>query len=266
MAEVIELKPRRVYLFCYGESLLNKDLPRMIKHGIDAGLRIAVHTNAKSLDEKKAQQLLDAGLSELHFSFDTADKEAYNRMRVRSDFDVVVANIRRFLEMKKAGNYEHPDVYVQELIPYKPNQAAANTPEYRELFDGYDVTFDARFMHNFAGTSNEDEFAAREAEGESQCTQIYSRIVVTWDGKVHACCLDAFGDNIVGDLAAGDTIASSWNSEAMQRVRRLTNERKLEGLTPCDTCDVIRRKPKPARTGVKRLLAEAVWKIHGTDA
>ncbi len=187
-------------------------------------------------------------------------------MRVGSDFDVVVANIHGFLEMKKAEGLSHPDVYVQELIPYQADVAAENSPEYRALFEGYDVTFDARFMHNFAGTSNEDNFAVREAEGESQCTQIYSRIVVTWDGKVHACCLDAFGDNIVGDLSQGDTIASSWNSEAMQRVRRLTNERKLEGLTPCDTCDVIRRKPKAERTGVKRLLAEAMWKIHGTDA
>lgn len=262
LAEVIELRPKRIYLFCYGESLLNERIFDMVRAAVDAGLDVLIHTNAKNLDAERSGRLLDSGLTDLHFSFDTADRDEYNRMRVRSDFDVVLANIRRFLDLKRERGCEHPNVFVQELIPYRPGATPETSPAYRALFDSYDVVFEPRFMHNFAGTSNEEQFAARRAEGRSVCTQIYSRIVVTWDGKVHACCLDAEGYNIVGDLARGDTIASAWNGEAMQDLRRRTSARQLEGLKPCDRCDVLNRKPKKLPTGLKRVLGEALWRAH----
>lgn len=258
LEEVVRLRPRMLYLFCYGEALLHKGIAEMIRRAYEAGLRVRIHTNARSLDETKAKALLESGLSELHFSFDTADPALYNRMRVRSDFDRVVGNIKRFLELKRAGGYDRPAVYLQELVPFRPGEAPRNTDAYRRLFEGYDVVFDARYMHNFAGGSSEADFATRKSEGESQCAQIYKRLVVTFDGKIHACCLDAEGYNIIGDLAKGDTIASAWNGEAMRRLRRLTNERRLEGLRPCDTCDQLSLPAKPESAG-RRLLGRALW-------
>lgn len=261
LAEVVELRPRMVNLFCYGESLLHKRIFDMIAKAVGAGLGVRIHTNAKSLDEEKAAQLLESRLTELHFSFDTAVREDYNRMRVRSDFDLVIGNIRRFLQMKEDGGYTSPRVYMQELVPYDPDVPLANSDDYRDLVKGFDVQFTARHMHNFAGGSKEEEFAHRRDEGHSQCNQLYSRIVVTFDGKVHACCLDAEGYNIVGDLSAGDTLAQAWNSRRMQRLRRLTNEGKVEGVKPCDDCDFLRRSPDKTPHLHERLIAKALWKV-----
>jgi len=261
LAELVELRPRQVYLFCYGEALLHKKIFEMIRAVVDAGLEAKIHTNAKSLNEERALELLESGLQELHFSFDTANEDDYNRMRVRSDFDLVVGNIRRFLELKRQRGSKHPVVYLQELVPYAKDARPVTSDAYRALFDGYDVVYDPRFMHNFAGMSNETEFKRREDEGTSICSQIYTRIVVTFDGKVHACCLDSEGYNIVGDLAAGDTIASAWNSTAMQELRRRTGARDLDGLKPCDECDMLRRRPKKEPTGARRVVGEALWRL-----
>ena len=266
LAEVSELRPKKVLLFCYGESILNKRIFEMIRAAADEGLNVVIHTNAKSLDEEKAKNLLDAGLSEIHFSFDTADKEAYNRMRVRSDFDVVVANIRRFLDLKQEGGYEKPVAYMQELVPFEEGKAPATSPEYRALFEGRDVVFDPRFMHNFAGASNETEFESQRLKGRTQCTQLYTRIVVAFDGKMHACCLDAEGHNIVGDLAKGDTISSAWNGPVMQELRQRTNEFDLKGLHPCDTCDQLRLQTTFKKRPVKDLVRRTVWNVvAGTE-
>ena len=260
--EVVELKPHRLYLFCYGEALLHKRIFDMIRNATDRGLWVRIHTNAKSLDETKAKQLLESGLTELRFSFDTADRELYNRLRVRSDFDLVVGNIRRFLRLKQEEGREFPAVHVQEIVPFVPHKLPQNTDAYRELFKGHAVTFDARYMHNFAGGSSESDFEVVESEGQSQCQQIYTRIVVTFDGKMHACCLDAEGHNIIGDLMAEDTIASAWNGPAMQHLRQLTNERQLAGLKPCENCDIL-RADQTRSSFAKTLIGRLYWRIHG---
>ncbi len=262
--EITALRPNRLNLFCYGEALLHKNIFTMVRAAVGRGLNVRIHTNAKSLDETKAVNLLEAGLSEIHFSFDTADRDLYNRTRVRSDFDLVLGNIRRFLQLRRERGFRRTKVYCQELIPFQRGVPEVNSPQYRALFDDPDVIFDARFLHNFAGGSSEKELAAFNGLKESECSQIYRRIVITHDGKMHACCLDAEGYHIVGDAAAGDTIVSAWNGAAMQRLRRLTNERKVADQGPCANCHILwqgaKRKPQGP---FKRLAMNAAWALFG---
>jgi hypothetical protein len=262
LAEASLLRPDRVNLFCYGEATLHPEIGRMIKATVDAGLRVRIHTNAFDMDEKRIRAILEAGLTEVHFSFDTADADLYNRMRVRSNFDTVVGNIRRFLQMKKDGNYQHPVVYCQELIPYVAGAEPQTTEAYRNLFAGENVIFDPRFMHNFAGGAKEKNFKFLKKQGVSRCAEIYTRIVVTFDGKMHACCLDAEGYNIAGDLSQGDSIIDGWNGEAMVRLRKLTSERKLKGLTPCDKCHVVNGKA-PKHNPMRVVVGWSLWAKHG---
>ena len=144
------------------------------------------------------------------------------------------------------------------MVHFAYDRKPENSDAYRRLFAGYDVVFSARYMHNFAGGSAEVAFPSLKDEGESQCEQIYTRIVVAFDGQMHACCLDAEGHNIIGDITKGDTIASAWNGTAMQRIRRLTNERRLDDLKPCDNCDMLRRKDKRPPP---RLIEGILWRL-----
>ncbi len=236
----------------------------MVRIATDKGLWVRIHTNAKTLDAEKAKKLIESGLSEIRFSFDTADKETYNKLRVRSDFDTVLENIHQFIRIKKEMGAENPVVNLQEMIPFSPGKVPENTEAYKNLFKGCDVIFRARYMHNFAGASAEKEFAALETSGSSPCRQIYKRLVVTFDGKVHACCLDAEGHNIIGDISKGDTIASAWNSEAMQNLRHLTNTRQIAGLKPCENCDQLYQNRKPMGKK-KKFIASLIWKFVNTE-
>ncbi|HEC17291.1 MAG TPA: radical SAM protein [Sedimenticola sp.] len=256
--QAVELRPQRVNLFCYGESLLHKDIAEMVRHAAGRGLWVRIHTNARSLDADKARRLIESGLSEIRFSFDTPDRELYNRLRVGGDFDAVLANIRGFIRIKQELGAVLPRVYLQEMIPFEAGKKARNSEAYRRLFEGRDVIFSARYMHNFAGASQEAGFAGLQAVGESPCREIYRRLVVTFDGKIHACCLDAEGHNIIGDLSRGDTIASAWNGGAMRDLRRRTSTHKLEGLDPCQHCDELRRNRRPVKLS-RRLVGGLAW-------
>lgn len=262
LAEAIELKPSRLFLFCFGEATLHKDLPRMIRAATDGGLRVRIHTNAMAVEEDLARELVKSGLHECVFSFDTPDAELYNRLRVRSDFDTALANIRRVIQVRDELGSARPEFHLQELIPDEAGHEGkpANTQAYLDLFQGLRVRFKAKYMHSFAGQNTEEEFAKMRSAGTTHCSQLYRRIVVNFDGKVHACCLDAHGHNVVGDLTAGDTIAGAWNSRAMQILRRRTNEGDVTGLPPCDECEILYQRSRQRGNWLTRMLDNLAWK------
>ena len=90
-----------VNLLHRGESLLHPDFFRMVRWAHDAGLFTKFHTNGTLLDEAKSRALLQSGIDQLTFSFDGYDKDTYEAIRVNADFAKTVANIVRFLELKK---------------------------------------------------------------------------------------------------------------------------------------------------------------------
>ncbi|MBF0428615.1 MAG: radical SAM protein [Magnetococcales bacterium] len=263
--EVAILKPKQLKLFGFGESLLHRQLIEMITLAEQRGISVIIHTNAKRLNEEMAHKLLASNLSELCFSFDTADRELYNRMRIRSDFDLVLENIHRFLRIKKEKGLTKPKVFLQEIVPFGPGLLCENTPAYRQLFEGFDVHLDVRFLHSFAGGSNESSFPSLNLTGTSPCHEIYHRLVITFDGKVHACCLDPEGHNIIGDLQQGDTITSSWNSPAMQRLRYLTNAGRMADILPCNQCHMLHRPQKKSRRFFRKIPAALLWWWYTKD-
>ena len=261
MSEVVELRPDRLFLFCFGEATLNKKLPRMIRFASDAGLSVRIHTNAFAMDEELARGLIESGLGECVFSFDTPDAKLYNRLRCGSDFDKALANIRRMIELRGEMGSDTPVFHLQEILEYDPNvKKPDNTKAYTDLFDGLSVKFRAKYMHSFAGQANEERFAKVQESGVSQCSQLHRRIVVNFDGKIHACCLDPEGFNIVGDIQAGDTIAEAWNSPKMMELRRRTNERDVADTPPCNNCDLLIRRPRSKDGWFARTAGALAWR------
>lgn len=258
--EIIELRPHRLYLFAFGEPTLHPQIASMVRTAVAGGLNVRINTNAAALTDEKIDELVSSGLQECCFSFDTADPEQYEAMRVGSDFETTLRNIRSFDTHRRRLGSRTPKLILQELVPYRPGEEASNSDAYRALFEGCDVDFRAKFMHSFAGQGTERDFETVRDEGRSCCNQLYRRIVVNFDGKIHACCLDPEGYNIVGDLTAGDSIASAWNGPRMAEMRERTSSGDVAGLKPCDQCDMLTRRPRK-HPPLKRLLAGVLWRI-----
>ena len=265
--EIIALKPARLLLFCYGEATLNRRIPDMVRVAAERGLHIRMHTNAFGLTAEKARALIEAGPHEVRFSFDTADGELYKRMRQGSDFDTTLTNIRRMIEIRDELGASRPVFYLQELVPCTRGMGKpANTQAYMGLFEGLNVKLRAKFMHSFAGQGSEKQFPMGRGAGASHCSQLYRRIVVNFDGKIHACCLDPEGHNIVGDLARGDTIAGAWNGPAMVALRERTCRGDVADLPPCDKCEMLRRGRRPRMFWLRRAAASLIWKLVASAA
>jgi pyruvate-formate lyase-activating enzyme len=113
-----ELGPTLVHAeFCnWGEPLLNKDLPRMIRYAKKFGVETHLSSHFNRLDEDVARSLVDSGLDWMIASVDGATQETYSKYRVGGDLARVLANMERFSALKAKLGVKRPLVLWQFLV------------------------------------------------------------------------------------------------------------------------------------------------------
>jgi MoaA/NifB/PqqE/SkfB family radical SAM enzyme len=69
-----------VCLSHHGEPLLHKDLVYFIKELKNKGIKVGFITNGLYLSKELSKEIIDSGLDEITFSFDTLDKGKYKKL------------------------------------------------------------------------------------------------------------------------------------------------------------------------------------------
>ena len=105
-----------VVLHSWGEPLLHKRIFDMIRYAKERGLWVETSTNATRLTEEVARKLLAAGLDRIYLSMDGLTKETYEKVRVKGNFEDVLGNIERFLDLKhELGSPIEADIQIVRL-------------------------------------------------------------------------------------------------------------------------------------------------------
>jgi len=99
-----------VYFGGIGEPLFHPRTVDWIRQIKALGTKVELITNGTILNEKKARELLAAGLDVLWISLDGATPESYADVRLGAELEQVVANVRRFAGMRKGGHYPKPEI------------------------------------------------------------------------------------------------------------------------------------------------------------
>lgn len=229
--EALNYKLPSLKLNFRGEPLLHPDLPKMVKHAKDKGiLEVQFNTNGLILTEKKSEELVKAGLDRIIFSVDGATKETYERIRTGSNFDTVVSNIKRFVEIRNGMGLKRPSVRVQ-MVKMEENKHEV------EQF----IKMWASIANRVAVTICREPYIKGEASVKKlehfPCHQIWQRMVVWWTGEVFMCCGDWHGEYPLGDVRK-DSLRDLWHSGEYNVVRKLHTSLKLEELPICARCVV----------------------------
>lgn len=90
-----------VVLSWFGEPLMNKQLPEIVRRIKTYGANVHVTTNGMLLTEQVAEQLVRAGLDHLAISIDAADSETFRQLRPGADLDTVKTNILNLNRIKQ---------------------------------------------------------------------------------------------------------------------------------------------------------------------
>ncbi len=84
-----------------GEPLFRPDIFDIAKYGVKKGLKVALATNGTLVDEKKAKEIVDAGVERVSISIDGSNAKTHDNFRkIEGSFE---SAIRGFKNLKKLG-------------------------------------------------------------------------------------------------------------------------------------------------------------------
>jgi hypothetical protein len=230
VVDQIEGNVEAVTLASRGEPLMAKQIVEMLAYLRGKFLGLKINTNAWYLDERKAHAILDTEPNTLVFSADAADPDLYARLRVNGKLDRVLANVRRFAEIR-ARSY--------------PNSRTITRVSGVRFSSEQDFAAVERFWHDYVDQVAFVDYNPWENAYETPpnalvepCSDLWRRAFVWWDGRVNPCDVDYKSALSPGSLE-GEGISSLWRSGAYEQLR----EHHVSGLrqtrSPCKGCVVV---------------------------
>jgi len=187
-------------------------------------LEVQINTNAQLLSRKKAKDLSDAGLDRIIISADGITKGTYESIRVRASWEKLLENISYLKELPN-----RPIIRIQTCeLPQNKDELS----DFEEFWSKY--ADEVRIWQSFDPLKRKSINLKRKIK--KTCPQLWQRLVISWDGNIHSCCVDWNSRGILGNIKTM-SIKEAWSS-AQERYLRFLHKNKIAGIAePCKNCD-----------------------------
>lgn len=233
----------RVNIQKAGEPFMDRKLIPRIRRLKEAGVRhIAISTNASLLTQKKAEEVLEAGIDDIMLSIDSVEKEKYEKMRVGLEYEKVIANIRTFFMVR---NEISPNTTVRVRgVSFHDLDSAEDKKEmadweafWKELRKPHDRIYMKR-PHNWANQKTWDGHTPDYDKIYHPCILPWSTMSINTDGKVPFCSLDYDAKYNMGDLTK-HTIEEVWNDGPWKLLRERHATGRRNEISFCQGCKLF---------------------------
>ncbi len=236
-------------LFYLGESFMAPDLLvdaiKFAKQECGFGY-VFLTSNASLADPASVNLCMKAGLDSLKWSVNAATAEQYAEiMGVKPKvMDAALHNIKAAHRIRMAGGYR-TKLYASSIL-YEGEQHE----RMQTLLDEHVLPYVDQhywlplYSMGSMATQREAELGYRPTAGNQgrigalreplPCWSVHTEGHIRADGGVSACCFDASGDWIMGNVAE-QSFMEAWHSEAFQRLRAAHLKRDVTG-TICENC------------------------------
>ena len=224
-----------------GEPLLDKGLPEKIKISKDLGFKgTGFASNCTHLSKDISQKILEAGLDTIIVSIDGINKETHESIRIGTNYDQILENIKNFIELRnKIGKTR----IIVRFIRQKKNASEFDTFKsyWKERLDskrGDDIlVFD---IHNWGEKLNnfsELHFNKYAIKNSLKCVDVYKRMLIYSNGNVGLCCADDNGFFNLGNVLEDDPI-NIYNNQVFSHFREMMDQGRIFELNECKKCTV----------------------------
>ncbi|MEE8423542.1 MAG: radical SAM/SPASM domain-containing protein [Thermodesulfobacteriota bacterium] len=106
----------RVVLEGWGESLLHKNIIEIIRLVKAEGSEVGFVTSGKGLNKEYISELINAGVDFIGFSLSGGSSKTHNSIRVNSDFQNLLKDIKTFNEIKAGKKLKKPALHIVYLM------------------------------------------------------------------------------------------------------------------------------------------------------
>tara|TARA_Y100000768_G_scaffold386381_1_gene374668 strand:- start:460 stop:1791 length:1332 start_codon:yes stop_codon:yes gene_type:complete len=248
--QIEELQVPSIKLNWRGEPLLNPKILEFIDLAKKAGvIEVSINTNATTLDEKKAEKLINSGLDQIIFSFDGGSKKTYEKMRPGrfkdNKFDKIYENIKNFCIKKKELNKFFPITKIQMVMTKTTrNEVDSFFNLFSDIIDDVVVTQYQERGGNLDDITDEQKDKIQsyqknnsicqyiaKANGDllvstdrKTCDQPYQRLMIAYNGQVGMCCHDWGARHCVGYL--DEDGINNYDKELNETLNNVKNNKK----------------------------------------
>ena len=219
-----------VSLASRGEPLLCPDIKEMLAYTRDKFLNLKINTNASVLDEEMSHSILTSGAKTLVFSADAADKNLYSKLRVNGKLEKILANIKRFQEIR-IKNYPK-----SKIITRVSGVKISNQQNLDDMEKYWGSFVDQVAFVDYVPWEN--VYQSKFSEIKTPCSDLWRRMFVWWDGKVNPCDVDYKSELSSGDIK-NNNISELWKSDNYNNLRKKHMSKLRNTVSPCNRCVVI---------------------------
>jgi MoaA/NifB/PqqE/SkfB family radical SAM enzyme len=260
------------YLHNWGESLLNKQVFRMIDHAQQSDVGTNLSSNFYRVSSDDMDKLLDCGLEYLVISLDGTSQDTYGQYRIGGNYDQVMENLCEFLRRRNLRKQKTPVVEWQFIV-MKQNEHQVEEAERLAKKIGVDLIrfipvgmpfefwnrkeiadqwYPTGVQGRVESTHEEQQFG--QAEKPSPCFYLYRSMVVNSDGGVSPCCVVYKQNRDFAKLDGLVDLPALWNNDKYISARSLYSIEtpSQKRATVCDVCDIFARHPSKLRVPAKQ--------------
>lgn len=189
-------------------------------------------TNGTLLDERMAARVLDSPLSQITLSFDGAKKETYEFYRKGAKFEKVRNNFVRFARMKHERRSKLQ--IIVQMVTMERN--AAEVSDFIAFWSTIPGVDQLRIKTDETNLMSPD--VAHPAEHwNNPCHYLWrGPIYVKHNGDVYPCCQSYMLNGTPLGNVKQRPLVSIWNSEGIERMRRLHGAGRGVEIDVCSRC------------------------------
>jgi hypothetical protein len=235
LIEAYDMGIRRVGLYTIGEMFLCKDIVTHIKNAKEIGYEyIYADTNGALADRKNLEAVITAGLDSIKFSINAGKKETYKKIHGQDKFETVLENLHTCYELK--GNLNKKLKIMVSFVVTKENEDEIN------LLHDMVAPYINEFMVHPISVRYNSEYDIRNALEPKMgkhiqkipCFMVFTRLHITYNGNLTACCQDFNYDLLLADLKEV-SLKEAWISKNAIELRQAHLNGNVEGYL-CNNC------------------------------
>jgi radical SAM protein with 4Fe4S-binding SPASM domain len=215
-----------------GEPFMDRKIFDRIEYCERHNISTLLSTNGTFFDEKTCARVLDTPLEHITLSFDGSTKESFEYYRKGANFEKVRDNFVRFARMKHERGAK-VQVVVQMV---RMERNAGEVEDFVRFWSAVKGVDQVRIKED---ETNVLQPAARHAaeDWKHPCHYLWrGPMYVKQNGDVYPCCQSYMLDGApVGNIGT-ESLPEIWNSDEMQRMRRLHVARRAGEIDVCARC------------------------------